>query len=56
MDNLGTILITLVLIAVVAAIIRSLHKNHCAGKTSCGCNCAHCAMAGSCHGTHSAKH
>ena len=33
-DNLGTILITLVLIAVVAAIIRSLHKNHCAGKTS----------------------
>ena len=55
-DNLGTILITLVLIAVVAAIIRSLHKNHCAGKTSCGCNCAHCAMAGSCHGAHSAKH
>ena len=55
-NNLGTILITLVLIAVVAAIIRSLHKNHCAGKTSCGCNCAHCAMAGSCHGTHSAKH
>lgn len=49
-DNLGTILITLVLIAVVAAIIRSLHKNHCAGKTSCGCNCAHCAMAGQCHG------
>ena len=27
-DNLGTILITLVLIAVVAAIIRSLRKNH----------------------------
>ena len=37
-DNLGTILITLVLIAVVAAIIRSLRKNHRAGKTSCGCN------------------
>ena len=49
-DNLGTILITLVLIAVVAAIIRSLRKNHRAGKTSCGCNCAHCAMAGKCHG------
>lgn len=49
-NNLGTILITLVLIAAVAAIIRSLHKNHCAGKTSCGCNCAHCAMAGQCHG------
>ena len=33
-NNLGTILITLVLIAVVAAIIRSLHNNHCAGKTA----------------------
>ena len=35
-DNLGTILITLVLIAVVAAIIRRLKKNKRAGKPSCG--------------------
>ena len=40
-ENLATILITL--------IILSLVKNKKKGKTSCGCNCAHCAMAGSCH-------
>ena len=54
-NNLGTILITLALLAVVAAILRSLHKSRRAGKSSCGCSCAHCAMAGSCHGTQGAK-
>ena len=48
-ENLATILISLVLICIVSAIIASLVKNKKKGKSSCGCNCAHCAMAGSCH-------
>ena len=47
--NVWTILICLVLNAVVAAIIVKLVRDHRKGKSSCGCNCAHCAMAGSCH-------
>lgn len=48
-NNLATILITLVLVAVVAAIVIGLRRSHRKGKSTCGCNCAHCAMAGSCH-------
>lgn len=48
-ENIGTILICLGLIAVVTAIIVKLIRDHKKGKSSCGCNCAHCAMAGSCH-------
>lgn len=48
--NLGTILICLVLIAVIGLIVRSLVRQKQQGKSSCGCNCAHCAMYGSCHG------
>ena len=47
--NLSTILITLVLIAIVVLIIRSLICQKKQGKSSCGCNCAHCAMHGQCH-------
>ena len=47
--NLATILISLVLIAIVTAIIVSMVKNKKKGKSNCGCNCAHCAMADSCH-------
>ena len=47
--NMGTILICLVLVAVVALIVRSLVRQKRQGKSSCGCNCAHCAMHGACH-------
>ena len=46
--NIGTILICLVLIAVVAAIICGLIRDKKRGKSSCGAGCAHCAMSGSC--------
>lgn len=49
MENIGTILISAVLLLVVVLIIRKLVKDKKKGKSSCGCNCAHCAMAGSCH-------
>ena len=44
--NIGTILICLVLILIVAAIIRSIMRDKKAGKSSCGGNCSHCG--GSC--------
>lgn len=47
--NLSTIIICLVLAAVVVLIIVSLVKDRRKGKSSCGCKCAHCPMAGSCH-------
>ena len=48
-ENIGTIIICLVLILIVALIIVNLIKDKKKGKTTCGNNCAHCAMAGSCH-------
>ena len=44
-----TLTIALVLAAVVTLIVVKLVKDRKRGKTSCGCNCAHCAMADSCH-------
>ena len=48
-DNIATILICAALIAVVTLIIMKLVKDKKAGISSCGNNCAHCAMAASCH-------
>ena len=48
-ENIGTILITAALALIVALIARKLIKDKKKGKSSCGCNCAHCAMAGPCH-------
>ena len=47
--NWGNILISLVLIAVVASIIVYLVRQKQQGKSSCGYNCAHCALHGECH-------
>ncbi len=49
MQNLGTIVISAVLLAIVVLIVLRLMKNKKAGKSSCGCNCAHCALHGTCH-------
>ncbi|HKM28666.1 MAG TPA: FeoB-associated Cys-rich membrane protein [Anaerovoracaceae bacterium] len=48
-ENIGSIIVGAVLVAVVAAIIASQIKAHRAGKSSCGCGCANCPMSGSCH-------
>lgn len=48
-ENLGTILITLLLVAAVAGIIVSLVRQRKKGGSSCGCGCATCAMKGACH-------
>ena len=46
---MGTILVLAILMAVVAAIILNLLKNKKKGRSTCGCSCSACAMAGSCH-------
>ncbi|MBR5349583.1 MAG: FeoB-associated Cys-rich membrane protein [Lachnospiraceae bacterium] len=46
--NIGTILITLLLIMIVAGIVLSLIKDKKQGKSSCGGNCAHCQMCAAC--------
>lgn len=45
--NLGSILIVLLLLAVVGGIVRSLIRRKKQGR--CSCNCANCAMHGTCH-------
>lgn len=47
--NIGTILISLVLLAVVALIIRSMMRDKKQGKSSCGGNCASCGGCCACH-------
>ena len=50
--NLGTILISAVLLAIVILIVVYLLRQKKAGKSSCGAGCAHCAMHGQCRGKH----
>lgn len=47
--NIGTIVICIVLLAVVGLIVRYLVRQKKQGKSTCGGNCAHCAIHGSCH-------
>lgn len=46
--NLGTILITLFLVLIVAGVICSLVKDKKKGRSSCGGSCAHCNMCTAC--------
>ncbi len=48
-EYLGTVVIALVLAAIIALILIKLVHDHKNGKSTCGSNCAHCAMASSCH-------
>ena len=41
-ENLGTIVITLILNAIVTAIVVSMIRDKKKGKSTCGCDCAHC--------------
>ena len=47
--NLSTIIVSAILLAIVILISTHLIRQKKAGKSSCGSNCAHCAMHGSCH-------
>ena len=47
-QNLSTVIVCLVLALILTLIIVKLVKDKKKGKSSCGGNCVHCAMAGSC--------
>ena len=47
--NIGTILITLILVCIVALIIVKMLGDKKKGKSSCGGSCGHCPISGSCH-------
>lgn len=49
LENIATIIICVVLLAIVAAIIVGIVRDKKKGKSSCGCGCANCPMSGSCH-------
>ena len=51
-ENLGTIVVSLVLILIVGLIIRSMIRDKKRGKSSCGCKCSHCPMSASCRRSH----
>ena len=52
-DWLAANWVNILVIALVAVAVffaaRSLIKDKKAGKSSCGCSCSHCALAGKCH-------
>lgn len=48
-ENLATILICLALVLMVVGILIGMRRDKKKGKSTCGNNCTHCAMAGSCH-------
>ena len=48
-SNIGTIIISAVLLGIMTAIIVKLIKDKRRGRSSCGCGCANCPMSGQCH-------
>jgi len=48
-ENAGTILVSIALLGMVAAIVMKLRRDRKQGKSSCGCQCGSCPMAGACH-------
>ena len=54
--NLSTIVISAILLAIVTSISLHLIRQKKQGRSSCGCNCAHCAMHGQCHGKQKRRH
>lgn len=48
-ENLSTIIVSAILLAIIIATSVYLIRQRKIGRSSCGCNCAHCAMHGTCH-------
>ena len=48
-ENMGTILVSLGLAAIVAAILWSMRKDRKKGKHACCGDCAQCGMCQACH-------
>lgn len=50
-NNLGTIIVLLIVTAVIALTIFKLVRDKKNGKSSCGCGCESCANSKLCHGS-----
>lgn len=51
-QNLGTILVGAVVLAVVVSVLWKMVRDKKQGKSSCGCGCGGCSgCGGACHGT-----
>ncbi len=48
-ENIGTIIVSLILIAVVFFAVRSMIRSKKKGQCSCGGNCGSCSMGCACH-------
>lgn len=48
-DNLGTLVVGAIVLAVVVAIAVSLINKKRKGQSSCSCGCSGCPMNGKCH-------
>lgn len=48
-EHLSTIIVSAILLAIIIATSVYLIRQRKKGRSSCGCNCAHCAMHGTCH-------
>lgn len=48
-ENLATIVISGILLAIVVLIIYTMIRNKKSGKSTCGHGCQNCAMHGQCH-------
>ena len=50
-NNIGTIIVALIILIIVSLIITKLIRDKKKGKNSCGCGCENCPSAGICHKT-----
>lgn len=48
-QNIGTIIVTLVIIAIVTAVIIVMRNDKKKGKSLCGASCKHCPNSELCH-------
>lgn len=48
-ENLSTIIIGLIVLAVVVSLVVKLIRDKKNGKSSCSCGCEHCAASDVCH-------
>lgn len=49
-ENIGTIIVGLILLAIIFMIVRKMTNDRKKGKSSCGCNCGCCPNSENCHG------
>ena len=49
MENLGTDIVSVLLLAAIAAILVGMLRDRKNGKTSCGSGCSGCPMGDNCH-------